>query len=200
MKIAGFSRLSSRDGRAVMAGGAIILALLLASRGIPAWLAWQDDARASAAELLTEAALIESTLEGFSRTLDSLEARKLRLLELAPMLLSGEDPHAAGAQLAGALTEAAAASRVRLGSVHVEADSTSEGVLTRVGARTEATGDIRGITAFLEILEGGPTLISLRELSIRASDVAAPPDRPEELQVRIAVEALALLRRDEAEQ
>jgi Type II secretion system (T2SS), protein M subtype b len=184
--------LSRRDRRALLMGVGGVLGLIAAARGIPAWLQWQREARASAAERLTELASAESSLRNEPAVRDSLAASARRMLALAPSLLSGDTPAAAGATLAGLVSGAAAQASTRLGALQVRADSMSHGTFTRIAVMGNATGDVQGVAELLSALEHGPTLLAVRELSVSQTDPAAPVDRMEVLHVDFAVEGLML--------
>lgn len=184
--------LSPRDRRVLLTGIAVIAVLLLVSKGIPAWVRWEREARASAAEMSAEAARAGAQIRAFPAAVDSLEARRERLEALAPALLDGESPAAAGATLASILSGAAAQASVRLGAVQVRPDSAGSRTFVRVSVRGDATGDMGGITRMLRALEEGPELLAVRELSITQPEPGAPPDRPEALRVEFAVEGLAI--------
>jgi hypothetical protein len=188
-------RISARERRTLTLGALLIGGLVAASWGVPSWLAWQRQARASAVELRAEVVRAEASLAALPQTLDSLEQRRQRFISLAPMLVGGDSPAAAAAALASLLSGAAAQAHVRLGATQVYVDSAYSGVFTRVGVRGDATGDIRGVAALLSELEQGPKLLIIRGLSISQSEPGATADRPEALRVEFAVEGLALHRR-----
>lgn len=184
----------SRDRRALAAGVVVVL-LVASARGLPALRRWQADVRDSSAALTQEAARARMTVARERTTRDSLAARQRRFIALAPLLLRGETPAMASATLASLISTAATAASVRLGPVQVQADTVARGVFSRVGARAEITGDVRGVSAFLSTLERGPTLVAVRELTIAQLEPAAAADRAEALHVAVAVEALMVRRR-----
>lgn len=181
-----------RDRRAVLAGIAVVVSLLVVARGLPALQQWQLESRESARALTQELASARATVARARLTHDSLVARQRRFIALAPLLLRGETPATGTAALASVISTAATAASVRLGPVQVRADTTSRGVFSRVGVRAEITGDVRGVAAFLSILERGPTLIAVRELTISQVEPAAAIDRAEALHVALSVDALML--------
>jgi hypothetical protein len=183
---------TSRDRRVLGAGVAAILVLLGVARGLPVLRQWQSESRDSASALVQEAARVRATLARAHVTRDSLAARQRRFIALAPVLLRGETPAMGGAVLASLISTAATAASVRLGPVQVHADTVVRGVFSRVGAHAEITGDVHGVGAFLSILERGPTLLAVRELTISQLEPAAAPDRAEALHVALAVDALML--------
>jgi hypothetical protein len=182
--------MNARDRRALLAGIAAIAFVLAVTRGVPAWLDWQREARGADAEARDLLARERSLIEHGAAVRESTSARGRRLLALAPAILSGDAPSDAGATLAGVLSGAAALAGVRLGSVQLRGDSLSRGAFTRIGARMDVTGDIRGVMAMLASLERGPTLLAVRSLSISQPDLTAGDDRVEALHVEIDVEGL----------
>jgi hypothetical protein len=183
---------TSRDRRVLAAGVAAIVALLGVARGLPTLRQWQSESRDSASVLVQEVARVRTTMARDHATRDSLAARQERFIALAPLLLRGETPAMGGAILASLISTAATAASVRLGPVQVHADTAARGVFSRVGARAEITGDVHGVGAFLSILERGPTLLAVRELTISQLEPAAAPDRAEALHVALTVDALML--------
>jgi hypothetical protein len=184
--------LDKRDRRVLVAGVLIIGAIISGSRGVPAWLGWQREARASAAEVQTELAHARAGAAARNAVHDSLAARGQRLLALAPALLSGDSPASAAATLAALVSGAAAQANVHLGAVQVRPDSVARGAFTRVAVRASATGDVTGVTQMLLFLERGPTLLAVRELSITQPEPGAPADRAEALRLEFLVEGLVL--------
>lgn len=184
--------ISRRDRRVLIAGIAVVVSLLVAVRGLPALQRWQLESHESARALSQELASVRATVARMRLTHDSLAARQQRFIALAPLLLRGESPATGGAMLASVISTAATAASVRLGPVQVRADTTSRGAFSRVGVRAEITGDVRGVLAFLSILERGPTLIAVRELTISQVEPAAATDRAEALHVALLVDALML--------
>jgi hypothetical protein len=186
--------LSSRDRRVLAFGAGAIALLLLWAKGLPAWRRWDADARASAAELVSQEAAARAQAADLGAVVDSAEARRGRLARLAPALLDGDTPASAGAALASILTGAAARYGVRLGSVQVTPDTASASTVTRVAVRADATGDLQGLTGMLAYLENAPELLAFRELTLTQPDAGGAPDRRESLQMQITVQGLALIR------
>jgi|GEM_PF-959082 len=186
------SAMSQRDRRALLVGAVTVLLMVVLSRGLPAWSSWQRRMREDARVARTEAARAEALL-GIGRAIeDSLAARDERYVALAPKLLGGESPAAAGATLAGLVSGAAASSGVRVGAVQIRPDTGSTGAFTRVTVRADATGDIRGVTKMLSTLERGPALLAIRSFSIDQPEPAAANDRMEALRVTLEVQGLML--------
>jgi hypothetical protein len=193
------SMASSHSRRVVGAGVVGIALLLTVGRGLPAIWRWQSESDDAAATQVQEMARARTTIARARLTRDSLATRQKRFIALAPLLLRGETPAMGGANLASLVATTATAASVRLGPVQVRSDTMGRGVFSRVGVRTEVTGDVRGISTFLSALEHGPTLLAVRELTISQLEPGAPPERAEALHVQLALEALMLApRRPEA--
>jgi type II secretion system (T2SS) protein M len=153
---------------------------------------WQREVRDAVSlseEKLTRAKL---SLERAAKVQDSLKVRSARVVALAPAVLGGDSPATASATLAGIVSGAAARSNVRIGALQLSADTAARGIFTRVSVHGDAIGDIAGITAMLGALEGGPTLLAVRELSITQPEPGAPSDHAEALRVELAVVGLML--------
>lgn len=187
--------LSARDRRTLLVGAIVVGTLLLVFRGIPAWRRWDAGTRSSAAELVDAAARARAESRALPAALDSIDARQKRLIALAPRVLDGKTPAAAGATLAGIVSGAAARAGVSIGSVQIQPDTASAGpMFVRVFVRGDATGDLPGITRMLALLEGGPELLDVREVSITQPDAGGPADRPESLRLEFTVDGIAVAR------
>ena len=161
-------RLSPRDRRALI-GGAMALAVMAGgSRGRPVWLHWRGDTRAAAEEAVSEAARAEAGLAGLRTTVDSLKVRRDRLLAASAALFGAESPGAAAAALSSDVSGAASSAGLRLGTIEMEADAASRGMLSAVRVRGSAEGDIRAVAAFLMELERGPRLLAVERIELGA--------------------------------
>jgi type II secretory pathway component PulM len=187
------SSLSPRERRTVVLGGGAILLVLLLFKVFPAWRRWDEGVRASAAELVAEAASSEAGVRTLSAAVDSAEARQARLAWLGPLVLDGESPAAAGAALAGLVSAAATGAGVHLSAVQVRSDAVRASTFVRVSVRADATGDLGGVTRMLEALERGPELLAVREIALTQPDAGGASDRPESLRLEVVVEGLALV-------
>jgi hypothetical protein len=183
--------ISDRERRVVAVGALAVVVALGVGRGLPAWRAWKSAAVASAALQTERAVDAEASVRGLRARIDTVEARQRRLGELAPALLDGTTPAAAGASLAALVSGAAARSGVRLNSVQVAQDSASAGrTFLRVSLHADATGDVAGVSKMLSLLEGGPELLAIREMSISQPDPVG--QGPEQLHAELTIEGLAL--------
>jgi len=188
-------RLSPRDRRTLVAGAAIVAALVLGAKGIPAWLAWTRATRDEAREMVAEAARARASVEGATPTRDSLAVRYKRYLALAPRLLDATTPAGGGAALSSVVAGAAAGASAKVASIQIRADSAGPAAFTRVAVRADVVCDVRGLVAMLAALERGQLLVTVPELAVTSPDPGAGDDRPEMLHVQLLVEALVLNRR-----
>lgn len=189
--------LSDRDRRALYIGFMSVSILIVLSRGVPLWLSWtraaQEDARVAATQLARANALVHAR----PVLADSLSARGDRLVSVMPAFLTGTSPEAAGATLAGIISQAAADSRVEMSSIDVRADSLDTDEVARVSVRAVASGDVSGVMEMLAAIEGAPQLLVVRSLKIDQPEPDALPSTTEHLQVTLVVEGLLLTPRME---
>jgi hypothetical protein len=188
------TRLRLRDRRALLVGLGAIASLLLLFRGLPAWLRWRAEVRATAAEAIGQERRRDVIVTGFARSLDSLEARTDRLQRLGPAFVTGTSPAEAASTLAGMIAEMARASLVRLDAIEMRVDSADRRRMPRVRVEAQATADIAGLAALLRRVERGPALLAVRRLSVRAQAIDGASNQPETLALRFTVEGLALVR------
>jgi type II secretion system (T2SS) protein M len=181
-----------RDRRAVVIGACVILIVLGGRYAAPGLSTWQREARDAASGSAEKLARAKASLGRAAQVQDSLKVRSARVIALAPALLGGDSPATASATLAGIVSGAAARSNVRIGALQLSADTATRGIFTRVTVHGDATGDIAGITAMLAALEGGPTLLAVRELSITQPEPGAPSDHAEALRVELSLVGLML--------
>ena len=186
-------RISGRDRRTLVAGTGVIVLLVLLGRGLPAWGRWDAEVRASAAEMAAEAARAERTVRLLAPALDSLQARRTRLVALGSGVLEGGSTAASGAALASLVSRAAARAGVQIGSVQVRVDTAGAGTFMRIGVRADSTGDLPAMTRMLALLEGAPELLAVRALSITQPAPGGPAEQPEALRLEISVQGLALM-------
>ena len=184
--------MNGRDRRALVIGACVILIVLVVRNVVPALLTWQRGVRDAASRNEEKLGRANLSLRRAAQVQDSLRSRSARVVALAPAVLGGDSPATASATLAGIVSGAAARSNVRIGALQLSADTAARGIFTRVSVHGDATGDITGITTMLGALEGGPTLLAVRELSITQPEPGAPSDHAEALRVELAVVGLML--------
>jgi hypothetical protein len=186
----GRMHLTTRERRTLVSGVTLIFCLFVIFRGIPMWQAWQATQLQEETHATLALERAERSLVDLGRTRDSLAARTTRLASLAHMVLPGESPTASGANLAGIVAKITTRAKVKLGSVQVAADTLGTGAFARVQIRGDFTGDITGTLDALVMLERGPVLLAIRELSISQLEPGAGDDRPEVLHVEFLIEGL----------
>lgn len=165
--------LSPRDRRTLIIGVVSVTLVLGVGRGLPALLRWRHDVHAASLELTAEVERARASVAQHRLLQDSLAARRRRFIALAPMLLRGHTTAMGGASLAALISTASTSSSTRLGPVRVEPDTSARGVFTPVRVRAELTGDVRGVTAFLQEIERGAPMLAVRELQISQLEPAA---------------------------
>ncbi|PYP60080.1 MAG: hypothetical protein DMD40_01980 [Gemmatimonadetes bacterium] len=192
--------LATRDRRALTVGVVTIGALILGFRGVPAWLRWRMDVRASAAEAIAQERRVHAVVAGFSQSLDSLGARAGRFRSMGPAFLTGATPAEAAATLAALVGEIARSSLVRIDALELHVDSATAGYdMPRVRLDAQATADVAGLAALVRNLEKGPTLLAVRRLSVRPQSVESPANQVEALAIQFNLEGLVLLSQQKAQ-
>ena len=186
--------LQGRDRRALILGAAGMIVLVLVIRGVPAWVMWRRAAQSDAAEIMTRAERTSALVNAFPRALDTLQARRAQVTTMGPALLTDETATGAASNLTALVGELARESAVRLDAVELHVDSSKARGLPLITVNLQATTDIAGLSAFLQGLERGPTLIAVRRLGVHPQNADATGDQAEMLSVQISVEGLALVR------
>ena len=184
--------LSTRDRRALTVGAVIVGALLLGSKGLPAWQRWSHASDASAVELRRQLAADSIRIARLPSTLDSLDARIERLRAARAALVVGETAQEGAAALGRVVTEAARVGQVRISGLRVTVDTAAAGALLLVTVELTANGDVEGLSRLLGGIEGGSALLSVEKLNVEAATVETPDDAPEDLSIRMVVSGLTL--------
>ncbi len=188
--------LAARDRRALIAGVVGIAGLVIVVRGVPAWLRWRQEARATAAEAIVQEQRVKAVIADFSQSVDTLSARAGRFRRLGQAFLPGATSAEAAASLTAIVGEIARSSLVRIDAMELHVDSASRELeMPRVRLEAQATADVAGLAALLRDIETGPTLLAVRSLSVRPQSVENPSSQVETLSIRFTVEGLALLTR-----
>jgi hypothetical protein len=185
---------NERESRAILAGMAIILALITGFRAAPAWNTWRKEVRELATVLTIEAAHTSEMYDAFPMVLDSLEARVAKLRELHPAPLVTRNMQEAGTTLVSLVETAARAASVQTTAIKVAVDTSKTAALPRIMVAFDGTGDIISLAAFLSGLEAAPVALAIRSISIVPHNVETQAHEIELLAIRIKVEALALRR------
>jgi len=183
--------LSSRDRRTLIVGVSAVGVLLALGRGVPTLVQWQSAQRAEAATISTDLAVARAGARLMPQLLDSLRSRQARLAVIDSAMLVGSTPAAAAAGLASALQDIADDASVKVSAMQLQADSAGTGGVVQVGVRVTAVSDVYGLLALLRALEGGRTLLAVRELAVTQPEPAAPASKQETLRLDVMVVGLA---------
>ncbi len=189
--------LSARDRRTLLVGSAVIASLVVLAKGVPAWRQWVAESRSGAEEQARAAASADALLAHATPMRDTLAARNVRYIALAPAVVAGNTLAEASATLASLVSSAASAAGVKLGAVQLRspADTGGRRAFVRVSVHADLVGDIHGVMAMLAILERGPARLRVRELTVTQPDASAPGDRVEALRADLTVEGVAMAKR-----
>jgi hypothetical protein len=182
--------LGSRDRRALLLGGAVVMATWIATRGMSSLLHRHEELRARAEVALVELQRSRELVAEEPLALEALADRARELVAWAPRLVAGATPAEALAELSSYMSGLAAQHRVRLVRLDPSADSAS-GPFARLSLRLEAQGDIRGLAGWLVAMEEGERLLAVREIALSAPEPAAPSAQPEVLRAEIVIEGWA---------
>jgi hypothetical protein len=159
-------KLSARDRRALLLGGAGLAIVLAWSLVVSPYLQAVADARArleAVREVVGREHQLLADARHFGRT---WEAGAARLLETAPALFGGDSDGAAGAALAGYIQQAARQERVYVAQVEPLPTASAGGGLVALGVRVRGESDLEGLLRFLDLLEAGPKLIRIPQLQV----------------------------------
>ena len=186
----------ARDRRALLFGGAMVLAAVVALRVAPWGIARAVAAEGELRERATLLARARADLADAPLLRDSAGVLTRAVIGLAPRLLSGDTPTEALADLSGRLTLAASRSQAKLERTDQLADSTAAGRLRRVRVRTALESDIRGVVGFLRAIELGDAVLSIEDARILAADPTSGEQVPEILRVEVTVTGWFLAQRE----
>jgi len=184
-------RMTDRDRRVLVVGGASILLIVGVARGLPALSAYAAERRAEAArstELLRHREWLSGNARGLERELVRVRGQ---LAAYDSALVEGETPSTASARLAQLVSDAVSETDARLASIRMSSDSAAKnGELAHVVAYASVSGDLTSLATVLQLLEEGPHLLSVSELSISSTQAAVPRTQAEQLQAELVVEGL----------
>lgn len=173
-------------------GSATLILGLAGTQGVPRWLSMFDrlrnDAYRERRELLNATALLSA-----ERTInDTLVRRWHRWEAERHAVIDDWVPAAAAARLRSHVSVAASAAGLVLQSIDLRPDSSATHALRRPAVRGEARGDISGLAQFLLLIEMGPPLMRVSDLTIIQPDPVGGRDRSEELRISFLIEGTSL--------
>jgi hypothetical protein len=163
-------------------------------RAVPAWRDLRSNAQSTAVETIARAEELETVLATFAGAMDTLEARIAQVSAIRPEVVAAETPAGASANAEALLAELARESLVRLDGVKIQVDTALSKQLPLLVIELRATADITGLSAFLQALERGPTVLAVRRLSVQSKGVEVVPAQAETLAVHLTIEGLGLIR------
>jgi hypothetical protein len=183
-----------RDRRALIWGGAAVLASVLGLRVLP-WTARSMAAlRVEAVDRVQTVARANEVLADAAATRDSLVQALGAVVALAPRLIDGRTAAEAQASLSGLVSLAAGRHALRIVRLDPLADSAGEGPFNRVAVQVELEGDVAGLTRFLRAVEKGDPLLTLPALSVQSTDPGVGPKVAEQLKIEATIAGLYLPR------
>ncbi len=182
--------ISERERRMVTTSALAIAALLFGTKVLPRWQAARAEALSATAEMKRSVRLARNLVSAEKWLRDSAVSRGSSFLNLASRVLSERSIGSAGAELAEIINVAAAAAGVRMGSTYILSDTIRFRVFQQVAVRTAVMGDIASVMRLLTALEGGPTALAIRDLTISQLNTASGDREPEMLRAELAVAAL----------
>lgn len=188
--------MTSRDRRALLVGGMVVMSAVLGLRVIP----WGVRHASTAHAVLRErATLLARTLEemgSLPRLRDSASVLSLALVALAPQVLSGSTAAEAGADLSGRMNIAASRAPAKVARIDPLPDSSGDGRLGRVRVHAALETDVRGLVALLKAIDAGDEVLRLDELHVEAPEPGVVNRGPEILKVDVTVSGWYLKSRD----
>ena len=132
---------------------------------------------------------LDFAMLGASR--EALAARTRRLADADTLLLSAGSAAHVASELGAIVRGAARTAGLELLGATTQSDSVVRGAFQSALVRLEAQGDISGLMQFLLLIELGPGLVDVRELSVTPVEPAAGGDRAEVLRISISIEGVA---------
>ena len=186
-------QLSNRERRVVLLGLGTIALILLLGRALPAWRRWAGTTHAAAMLSARRLARTASLVRTAPAIRDSLRSRMRRRAALDQLLLGGDSPSAAAAQLASLVSTTAAQCGAEIGTIDVRDDTAHARRETVVLVTTSVVGDAETLTHFLASLESGSPRVAIRSFTLISSDPTSAPNQPEVLHADLVAVALARL-------
>ena len=179
--------MTRRDRRALILGGLVIGAAVMALRVLPAGV---RHALAARGILRERAALLGGTraeMTMLPELRDSAAVLSQALVALASQVLSGSTAAEAAADLSGRLNLAAARAPARVERISPLPDSSSAGRLGRVRVQIVLETDVRGLVAVLRSIGVGEEVLKLEVLRVEAPQPTPAIRGPEILKVELTV-------------
>lgn len=179
--------LRGRTSRTVAIGVAVVAGLWLVLRAGPTVVTRVRDARETLDSKRALLDRLQAELAGLDALEETAKQLQVRVVALAPRILSGTSDAGAASDLVGRITLATDRSMVRLTGTVPLPDSTSAGGLRRISLRVSFEGDVRGLVGTLSRLEHDPGALLLDDLRVLALDPAGTDAASEVLRVELTV-------------
>jgi hypothetical protein len=176
--------LSTRERRTIALGAIIFLTGLIVAFGVlPFVRHWQERESVVAAQS-QRLSRLRGLVFGEAELRRVVRARTAALESGQQRLLSGRTPALAASSLQGLIQSFADQSQVTVSRLDVAgAPETKEGALPMIPATVSAIGDIYGITEMLALIQHGPQLLEIVDLTVRPN----PALRGELLQMTVTL-------------
>jgi hypothetical protein len=185
------TRLSQRDRRLLVIGAVAVTSILLVGHAVPALMAFTSEHRRRAEALVARAARSEWLARNAGALNRALERSRDELARHDSALVVGGTASTASANLAQAVSDAVDEADARLGAIRADGDSSAgAGEVAHVVAHASITGDLQSIATVLRLLEQGPRMLAISELSIATTQPNVPHDQAEQLQAELVVDGL----------
>lgn len=185
--------MTSRDRRALLVGGSVILGAIVLLRVLPWTVREAVSLRAQAIDRLATLDRARALVAALSANRDSLRDEFGAIVGLAPKLVDGARSAEAQASLSALVSLAAGRHALKLLRLDPLPDSAA-GAFHRVAVHAECEGDVAGLTALLRSLEMATTLLTVPQLSVQAPDPWAESKAPERLRIELTVSGWYLAR------
>ena len=191
--------ISTHDKRVLMIGAGALAIIVAGPRLCTRALAWNAEARGSAASLVAELQRERTSIRALPITRESLVVQRVTLMGLDSTILEGEASPLAGAALAEVVSDVAEATKTQLANLQVHTDSLTGTTFLPVQVQVSVTGDWESLVRFIAHLENGQPTVVLRALSVSASlDQNTGPGKPEVMRADLLIEALGRNQRPHA--
>lgn len=179
--------MSPRDRRALILGGLVLGAAVMALRVLPAGLRQTLAARGALRERAVLLGRTRAEIAVVPELRDSAAVLSQALVALASQVLSGSTSAEAAADLSGRLNLAASRAPARVERISPLPDSSSEGRLGRVRVQMVLETDVRGLVAVLRSIGAAEEVLKLEVLRVEAPQPIAMVRGPEILKVELTV-------------
>lgn len=180
--------LSARDRLTLAVGIAVCGSIVGVGRGLPALRMWEGARLSAAAEAEARVARVEMAARLASAAQSGAARAQAARVALDSLTILAATPAEAGAALSLLLGAYADTSGVRVVSSAIRADSAFIRGFATARVQLTAVAEIDAVMAMLELVEGGPPILAVRELLATRGDAAV--NGAQTLRVEMAVEVL----------